>query len=171
MNRRQRQDGIGLLEVLLAVVLLSIGFLATARMQVQSLAYSQHAYTVSQAKYLVLDMSERMRANRTGLRAGLYDGLTTAPNTSMPACVTGGTSCSAAERVAADRHVWSEALHPDVEGALPRLPSSAAVPAVGRVTLDTTSGAYQVSVTYADRQGDTDAARQVAVQIIPASLP
>lgn len=165
------QRGVGLIEVLLAVVLLSIGFLASARMQVQSMSYSQNAYALSQAKYLVLDMSERMRANREALRANLYDGLETATGTSEPGCVATGTTCSAAERVAADRHAWSLALHPVAAGAVPLLPGTPAIPALGRVTRDAASGAYQVSVRWAERDGGSQQEREVSVQVIPATLP
>jgi len=36
-----RQKGVGLIEVLLAVIILSIGFLAAARMQVEGIAANQ----------------------------------------------------------------------------------------------------------------------------------
>jgi len=171
VNRTRTQRGVGLIEVLLAVILLSIGFLASARMQVQSMIHNQNAYALSQAKYLALDMSERMRANRDGLRAGLYEDLETAANTVEPGCVAAGTTCSAAERVAADRHAWSVALHPTSAGTVPLLASTADIAAVGRVTRDALGGAYRVSVAWAERVDDGHAAREVAVRVVPAYLP
>jgi len=171
VNRTRTQRGVGLIEVLLAVILLSIGFLASARMQVQSMIHNQNAYALSQAKYLVLDMSERMRANRDGLRAGLYEDLETAANTVEPGCVAAGTTCSAAERVAADRHAWSSALHPTATGAIPLLPSTPSIPAIGQVARDAATGAYQVSVRWSERDGGGALEREVAVQVIPATLP
>lgn len=170
--------GVGLLEVLLAAILLSIGLLASARLQIQGLADTQGAYALSQAKYLALDMAERMRANKPGLRAGLYDGLETASGTAVPDCVAGADPCSAADRVAADRHAWSLALHPDHAAGQPVLPSSTEVAARGRVRRDAATGVYTVSVEWADRQSnsassaDADvSARSIALQVVPASLP
>ena len=48
----EHQSGVGLLEVLIALIILSFGFLATARMQVEGMRYSQGAYNLSQAKFM-----------------------------------------------------------------------------------------------------------------------
>ena len=63
------QQGIGLIEILIAVLLVSIGFLAAAQMQVHSMRFSQSAYHQSQAYYLATSMIARIRSNT---KAGIF---------------------------------------------------------------------------------------------------
>lgn len=66
------QRGLGLIEVLLAVVILSIGLLGLASLQGNSLKFNHSAYLRTQATQLAYDMADRMRANRTATMAGSY---------------------------------------------------------------------------------------------------
>lgn len=56
--------GFSLIEVLIAVLVLSVGLLGLAGMQATSLRFNHNAYMRSQATFLAHDMLERMRANR-----------------------------------------------------------------------------------------------------------
>jgi type IV pilus assembly protein PilV len=70
---RRRQRGVGLVEVLVAVVVLAFGLLGIAAMQLTSLRNSQSALERSQAvaqSYAILDA---MRANRQVALIGGYD--------------------------------------------------------------------------------------------------
>jgi len=158
-----REHGVGLIEVLLAVVLMSIGFLASARMQIEGMAASQSAYSASQAKLMVQDMSERMRANRVALADNEYDDLQTSANTTDPGCYTSGNPCTPSQRVAADIHEWSQFLHPEDQNATPLLPSTDDVEAIG--TIDFEDGGYRVTVTWADR--DSAEGREYSVRVMP----
>lgn len=62
-NRRERNSGFTLLEVLIALVVLSIGLLGVAALQAVGLRSSQGAYLTSQASLLAYDMADRIRAN------------------------------------------------------------------------------------------------------------
>lgn len=163
------QRGIGLLEVLLAVVLLSIGFLATARMQVEGMRFSQSAYALSQAKFMVLDMTERMRANRSGLQGTVYRGKSTQPGTSNPACITAGSPCSPADIASADLHAWSQNLHASGNSSTftPLLPSSANIPAMGTITYDDAEGSYSVSVQWSEVADGVDTRQLLTVKVFP----
>jgi type IV pilus assembly protein PilV len=72
MNQRE-QAGMTLVEVLVAVVLISVGLLGVAALQLTSLRGNQDSYARSQAAVLASDIIERMRANQLGFRAGHYD--------------------------------------------------------------------------------------------------
>ena len=165
MRTRGRERGVGLLEVLLAVVLMSIGFLASARMQIEGMAASQSAYSASQAKLMVQDMTERMRANRVALSNNQYDGLETSNSTTDPGCFTSGNPCSPSQRVVADLHSWSQFLHPENENATPLLPSTDTIEAIG--TIDFVDGSYKVSVTWADRDSNGSFERSYSVRVMP----
>lgn len=58
-----RQTGVTLLEVLISVVILSIGLLGTAGLIMTGLKNSNTAYYRSQATILAADILDRMRAN------------------------------------------------------------------------------------------------------------
>lgn len=61
------QGGFTLLEILIAVLVLSIGLLGMAGLQATSLRNNHDAFVTTQATYLAHDMADRMRANRTAL--------------------------------------------------------------------------------------------------------
>ncbi|MEW5879563.1 MAG: type IV pilus modification protein PilV [Pseudomonadota bacterium] len=58
-----QQRGLSLLEVLVAIVILSLGLLGMAGLQAASLRASQGSFYRAQAAQYVDDMAERMRAN------------------------------------------------------------------------------------------------------------
>ncbi|WP_062195644.1 type IV pilus modification protein PilV [Caldimonas taiwanensis] len=66
------QRGVGLIEVLIAVLVLSIGLLGIAGLQARALKNSQSAYERSQAVALTYLMLDAMRANVDQARAGAY---------------------------------------------------------------------------------------------------
>jgi type IV pilus assembly protein PilV len=70
-NRRDQQ-GTSLLEVLIAIVVVALGLLGFAGLQVASLKSSNTAYYRSQATMLAYDVIDRMRVNR---KAAVTDGL------------------------------------------------------------------------------------------------
>ena len=63
MTRPSRSRGFTLLEVLIALVILSIGLLGIATLQGVGLRSSHGAYLTSQASLLAYDIADRIRAN------------------------------------------------------------------------------------------------------------
>ena len=83
-------SGFTLLEVLIAMVVLSVGLLGLAAVQATSLKNNQSAYFRSQATQLAYDMTDRMRTNKLGdynNKAGTTDDCKT--NTCTPAQMAG----------------------------------------------------------------------------------
>jgi type IV pilus assembly protein PilV len=68
-----RQRGVGLIEVLIAFFVLSIGLLGLATMQMKTVQYNQGAYIRSQATVAAYDIMDRMRVNLTQARANAYN--------------------------------------------------------------------------------------------------
>ena len=68
-----RQGGATLIEALVALLVLSIGLLGVAGLQVQALRSNHGAHLRSQATVLAQDVLDRMRANRDDALAGLYN--------------------------------------------------------------------------------------------------
>lgn len=152
-NKRRRVDGsvpsqrgIGMIEILIAVVLVSFGFLAGARMQVEGMRFSQSAYYRSQAYFMATDIIDRMRANVAGVKSGAYQGARTEAGLSRPDCSL--IDCNTDDIAQRDIAEWSDYLHPST-GAAPALPSSPTVEATGTI-LSQGGGQYTVRLVWAD---------------------
>lgn len=70
---RHRADGFTLIESLVALLVLSIGLLGVAAMQLSSLQANNGAFQRTQATFLAQDIADRMRANRRAALDGAYD--------------------------------------------------------------------------------------------------
>lgn len=57
------QTGISLIEVMVALLILAVGLLGVAMIQLNALKYSDSAILHSQASFIVYDMMDRIRAN------------------------------------------------------------------------------------------------------------
>lgn len=111
MSNARRSSGFSLIEVLVSVLVLGVGVLGMAALQLNALKYNQTAAVRSQATFLAYDITDRMRANRTKARAGNYD-------ISLTADAPTGTSI-----VATDLQQWKAALVeqlPDGAGSVER---------------------------------------------------
>jgi type IV pilus assembly protein PilV len=67
-----RQQGVGLIEVLISVLILGIGLLGIAAMQATALRNSQGSFERSQAVIQSYSILDAMRANRNAALAGEY---------------------------------------------------------------------------------------------------
>lgn len=72
-NSPHPQAGLSLIEVLVAIVIISFGLLGVAALQITGLKNNQSAFYRSTATVLAYDMLDRMRANKKALIAGSYD--------------------------------------------------------------------------------------------------
>lgn len=70
---RQQQRGFTLVEILIALVVLSIGLLGLAALQLMSLRSNHGSAMRSQATFLAYDIVDRMRANRSAALDGAYN--------------------------------------------------------------------------------------------------
>lgn len=68
----QRARGMTLVEALVALVVLSVGLLGIAAMQMTALRNNLGAHLRSQATVMAYDIADRMRANRTAANANAY---------------------------------------------------------------------------------------------------
>ncbi len=68
----RRVAGFSLVEVLVAVVLLSIGLLGLAKLQFWGVRHTGSAYFRTQATQIANEMAERLRANPGGVAADAY---------------------------------------------------------------------------------------------------
>ncbi len=78
MKIKTQQLGVGVLEVLIALVVVSIGVLGLAGMQLNGMRVAKGSYNRSQAVLYTETIIAQMRANPDGVALKSYDGLTSA---------------------------------------------------------------------------------------------
>jgi len=110
--KKSLNRGFTLIEVLVAVLVMSVGLLGVASLQVSGIRTNRSAYLRSQAVLLAYDMMDRMRANFVGLENGHYDNLTNPTTVSSCYNVTG---CSAQDMAQDDVARWLQ----DIQNILP----------------------------------------------------
>jgi len=112
-----RQAGFSLIEVLVTMVVLSIGLLGIAGMQASGLRNNHAAYTKTQATNLAIDMAERIRANPQGKAEYVGFNSTEAPGN--PGCINSVSGCNAEQLATYDMFEWSQPLNADPKPILP----------------------------------------------------
>lgn len=73
MSMNMQQRGVSLIEVLVTLIIISVGLLGLAAMQTRALQFNHGAYLRSQATVLASDIMDRMRLNRTVAQADGYN--------------------------------------------------------------------------------------------------
>jgi type IV pilus assembly protein PilV len=137
-----RQAGFSLLEVLIALLVLSIGLLGHSKIQALSVRASTDAHLRTEATFLANDMIERMRANRPAVASDYYASInyaaidcSTAPATICSEGTAGtAATCSATEMADEDAFTWTC----DVLASLPG----------GSVAVSSAAGVYSVAVNW-----------------------
>jgi type IV pilus assembly protein PilV len=113
-----RADGFTLIEVLVSLVVLSIGLLGTAKLMLFSSRSNDSAYLRSQATELAYEILDNIRANQQQAIAGSYaTALATAPTNPGFTCV-GGVACTPANLALYDIYQWKMRLNA-TSGLLP----------------------------------------------------
>ncbi|MBS0418889.1 MAG: type IV pilus modification protein PilV [Proteobacteria bacterium] len=130
--QRSAARGFTLIEALVALVVLSIGLLGVAGMQIAGLRANMSAASRTQASYLAADIVDRMRANNTNARSGSY-------NVGMGATLTGTSTAQT------DVQTWVTELA--------TLPSGQ-----GSITVDPTTNIATVVIQWVDSRGGDSSA-------------
>ncbi len=159
MNRNVSQKGATLVEILVAVVILAVGFLGLASVQLLG------AKNISSSNYRTLatiyanDMAERMRANRVGVDLNVYNGLKS-KEVSSPGCESTCTPSNLAQR---DAYEWHQLLSANPRnGGLPE--------GEGEILFE--DGIHTIRVSWSEQstedgeRADADQVYELAVRIL-----
>lgn len=143
------QQGFSMIEVLISVLVISIGLLGMAGLQTTGIQQSHNSYLKTQASMLAYDMADRMRSNLQGVADGQYDSI---DNGSLdliadePAC-SNANACTASEIAEIDIYQWTSA---DTEGSL-----ASALPS-GHGMVSNNAGIFTITVLWDEnRTGKT----------------
>ncbi len=92
------QRGASLIEVMIAVLVFSIGLLGAGIMNSSAMKNTHNAYLRTQASFLADALAERMRANPAGVTAAAYVGTFSGAGPALPTCGVGASpGCTAAQ--------------------------------------------------------------------------
>ena len=113
-----RRNGFTLLEVLIALLVFSLGLLGMAGLLAVSVQTNHSAYLRTQATFLAQGMADRMRANNLALWNGRGSSTTSAYDGTYNSSTAGSTgtsclgtsSCKWSNVVARDKKLWSNQL-------------------------------------------------------------
>jgi type IV pilus assembly protein PilV len=156
LQRRARQQGFTLIEVLISTLVLTVGLLGIAAMQMVSFQTNQSAYMRSQATFLAQDILDRMRANQRGYRSTTVYDLIDTTNTggipSSPGCKDGDVGCSPAQMGVEDIREWVQFFE-NIEGVTGYRP--VLLNGAGRVERGA-GNTFTVTVSWDDRDYDTE---------------
>lgn len=130
--------GVTLIELLVTILVISIGLLGLAGMQTASMQYNHSSYLRTHANNMAYDIADRMRANRRAAMNGDYDiGL-------ADGAPTGGGSVAAA-----DLADWRGAITTTLPGG------------TGSVTVNN-DGEATIQIRWLDSQDERDGATEAA---------
>jgi len=109
---KHSQHGFGLVEALVALVVVSVGMIGIAVLYGQGLAASRTALFRTQAVNLASDMADRIRLNRRAGATYQTGGAGTNRN-----CEPGGNTCTPAQMAEHDLFVWNAQIDRQLPGA------------------------------------------------------
>lgn len=155
-NLHKNQSGFTLLEILIALLVLSIGLLGLAGLQAYGLRNNTSAYHRSQATILAYNILDKMQVNRATARSGNYStAIGTAP-AAIQNCV-GLVNCAAPLMATFDLNQWKCSLgnwnangtctNMGITGLLPQGDGSIVVAAGGAPTAP---AAVTITITWMD---------------------
>ncbi|MGZ8094986.1 MAG: type IV pilus modification protein PilV [Methylosarcina sp.] len=141
-----KESGFTLIEILIAMVILSIGLLGLAGMQATVLKNNQSAYNRSLATQLTYDIADRIRANLDDgnkLDASTYTTIDSGDARAQSDCISISATCTTVDMAENDLYEWNLAL-----SALPS--------AEGSVTVVASTRTFTVTINWDDNRNGND---------------
>lgn len=101
---KRTQYGSGLIEALVSILVISIGFIGFAGLQLNGLAAANDSLFRSKAVYLSYQMADRVRANIAAASSGAYNNFTSQVAASPGCTIT--VNCTATQMAQNDFNEW-----------------------------------------------------------------
>ena len=155
-HRSARSRGFTLVEMLVAVVVLSIGLLGAAKLFIVTLQGNASAESRMTAVNLAGDIADRIRANRRA--AAAYAGA--AANNGCAGAALGAVNCTAAQMAANDLFQWNAAIANAWPGGVANGAVAYAAPATPALP-----GTYTITINWQEQGSGQMLAYALVVQI------
>lgn len=107
-TRSHKESGVAMIEVLIAIIVISFGLLGVAGLQLAGIKSSQTSNLRSIATAQAYDMADRMRNNMTAVQSKSYDDVKS-PIPAIPSCAdpfSATVGCSTADMAKYDAYAW-----------------------------------------------------------------
>jgi type IV pilus assembly protein PilV len=162
---RHRSRGFTLLEVLVSLLVLSIGLIGVAGLQLLGVSNSRDAYFRTQAVMLSYDISDRMRANQDAVDLGTYSGSSGTLNGNCRST----TGCTPAQMAGDDVALWKQALAslPGGEGVVCIDSTFDDGTGEGSPACDGTGNQYAVKIWWDDDRDASTAKERLVTVFVP----
>ncbi len=108
-RQRHRSTGLTLVEILVTIIILAIGLLGLATLQLNALRNNTTAYERTQAGNMAYSMIDRMRSNK-GAAANYAVAMGSGPASSVTDCQGSSADCSTADMATYDVAAWECSL-------------------------------------------------------------
>ncbi len=136
--RNKQSQGFSMIEVLITVVITSIGLLGLGALQLNSMKNINNTQFRSLATLYAYDMAERMRSNQAGVQAGDYDSIT--GNETVVSCTAACVPSAVAQK---DAYEWNQFIKNGVNGN----PDQGALPN-GNGAVSNNGGVFTITITW-----------------------
>ncbi|HFD11851.1 MAG TPA: type IV pilus modification protein PilV [Crenotrichaceae bacterium] len=165
---KTRVNGFTLIEIMVSIVVISIGLLGLSKLQLTSLRYNQDAYQRSIATQLAYDIGNRMRANKSAVLSGAYN-LPTA--TRVSSCLS-TSACTPAQMASNDVYEWLSRSSPT--SVANQLPNSSATICIDSTPEDGVPGThacdglgsqYAIKIWWSNDDGATNFRFVTSIQV------
>ena len=141
-----KQRGFTLIEVMIALFVLSVGMLGTSAMLLQGQREAANTSSETLAIEIASNIAERMRANILGVRAGAYNIFTSAGASTFVSCIN-STGCTPSQKAEFDAYMANQEikyLFPDSANGV------ASVEKIG------TSPVFEIQINWNEAVRDSD---------------
>ncbi len=146
----RHQAGTSLIEVLIAVLVLSLGMLGMASLQTRGMQFNQSSYYLSQSNILAKDIIDRMRAsnyNNATINQFMHAMADNVPS-SYTSCYGNSASCTPTQLAQYELYSWLN----DVAAILPSGKAAISRDDTGAIPV------YIVTIQYDDAKADSSSA-------------
>lgn len=140
----KHQKGFSMFEVLITLVITSIGILGLGAIQLVSMKNVNSSNYRSLATMYAYDMAERMRSNKTQITS--YDGIN-----GLPASKPGCNPCSAVQQARVDAYDWNDMIQ---GGAANNLAQGGLPNGIGSVNRVGATDFYDVTIQWDEQEND-----------------
>ena len=168
MQVLSRQRGISLIEVMMAVLIFSIGLIGLASLMVMATRSNHAAYLRTQAVFLANSMAARMGANPAAVWTGDYNSSSYPVAAATVGCAS-GSACDTVALATHDQLLWSDQLRT----FLPNPAATISCTGVGSAGFDPTSqlavrppygGSCNMTIQWSEQQAGDKNNQQSAPQ-------
>lgn len=177
MKHKRTQSGFSFIEILVSVLIMSVGLLGLGGLQIAGVKGSSNAHYRTTAAMLAQNLGDRMRSNREAVKKGYYEKAVACSTTPL-ICRKSGTECSTQELAKFDIYeikcgisVESRPREGGVQNLLPN--GNMAITCKNKCAVTDKRREMEIKISWNEQQLDKDESpdetleREMKVLIIP----